>query len=83
MNRKSIIIAGFAIIFAVSLMVVSNTFVDTSDARESTTVPRYSEICAHGHNGFDCKNPKQIVTISELQEKISISEQTVTTQLER
>ena len=71
MNRKLVWVTGFAVIFAVSLIAGSNAFTDASGALESdkSTVPRYSETCAHGHNGFDCKTSKHIMDISELQEK--------------
>ena len=73
MNRKSILVAGVTAIFMVSMIAVSNGFTDasgdTGDTTVKPTVPRYSETCAHGHNGFDCKTPKHTVDISELQQK--------------
>jgi hypothetical protein len=83
MNRKPVAIAGFTAIFVVSMIAVSSTFTDVSgEPSEKPNVPRYSETCAHGHNGFDCKTPKHIVDISELQEKTTELEKRVA-QLER
>ena len=45
-------------------------------------MPRYSETCAHGHNGYDCKTPKHRIDISELQQRADDLEKRVS-QLER
>ena len=83
MNRKSICIAGFAAIFAVSMITASNAFIDVSgETSEKPKVPRYSETCAHGHNGYDCKTPKHRIDISELQQRADDLEKRVS-QLER
>ncbi|MCE2506981.1 MAG: hypothetical protein J4F36_11075 [Nitrosopumilaceae archaeon] len=83
MNRKSIWIAGFAAIFAVSMITASNAFIDVSgETSEKPKVPRYSETCAHGHNGYDCKTPKHRIDISELQQRADDLEKRVS-QLER
>lgn len=78
MNKKSVWIAGIVAIFAVSMITASNAFTDVSgEPLEKPTVPRYSETCAHGHNGFDCKTPKYRVDISALQEKTTELEQRI------
>ncbi|MBI1662419.1 MAG: hypothetical protein IS860_02780 [Nitrosopumilus sp.] len=83
MNRKSIWIAGFAAIFAVSMITASNAFIDVSgETSKKPKVPRYSETCAHGHNGYDCKTPKHRIDISELQQRADDLETRVS-QLER
>ena len=70
MTRKSIWIAGFAAIFAISLTAASGVFTDASgEPSEKPNAPRYSETCSHGHNGFDCKPPKHVTDISELQKR--------------
>ena len=69
MNRKTAMIAGIVAIFAISMGTISGSFAETSEAEEKPKAPRYSETCAHGHNGFDCKTPKYRIDISELQEK--------------
>ena len=83
MNRKSIWVAGFAGLFVVSMIAASSVFTDVSgETSEKPTVPRYSETCAHGHNGYDCNSPQYRVDISELQERADELEKRVS-QLER
>ena len=83
MNRKSIWVAGFAAIFVLSMTAASSAFIDASEeSSEKPSAPRYSETCAHGHNGFDCKTPKYKIDISELQDRTDDLEKRVS-QLER
>ena len=83
MNRKTAWIAGIVAIFAISMGAVSGSFAEGSEETfEKPKVPRYSETCAHGHNGFDCKTPKHRIDISELQERADDLEKRVS-QLER
>ena len=78
MNRKTTGIAVIVAIFAISMSAVSGSFAEGSAETEvKPSAPRYSEICAHGHNGFDCKPPKYKVDISELQEKTTELEQRI------
>lgn len=78
MNKKTVWIAGIVTMLAVGVVTVSGTFVEVSgETGEKPKAPRYSETCAHGHNGFDCKPPKYKIDISELQEKTSELEQRV------
>ena len=78
MDRKSVLIAGFTVVFAISMIATSNAFTDVSgEPLEKPKVPRYSETCAHGHNGFDCKTSQHIVDISELQERTTELEKRV------
>ena len=70
MNKKTACITGIVAIFVISMGAASGSFVEVSgETGEKPTVPRYSETCAHGHNGFDCKTPKHRVDILALQEK--------------
>lgn len=39
------------------------------------TAPRYSETCAHGHNGFSCGDSSLRQDIDELERRISMLEQ--------
>ncbi|MXY61616.1 MAG: hypothetical protein F4Y82_05860 [Cenarchaeum sp. SB0665_bin_23] len=39
------------------------------------TAPRYSETCAHGHNGFNCGDSSLRQDIGELERRVSILEQ--------
>jgi len=70
MNRKPMHIAGIAALFAVGTITASYAITEvTGEPSEKLTVPRYSETCAHLHNGFDCKTPKYKMDISELQKR--------------
>lgn len=70
MSKKTIWIAGMVAIFAVSMITASNAFSDVSgETSEKPTVPRYGEICAHGHNGYGCNQPQYRMDITELQQK--------------
>ena len=76
MNKKSDWIAGFVAIFAISMIAASNSFTDASGepsekSTEKPTVPRYSETCAHGHNGFDCKPSLLRSDITDLQNRVT------------
>ncbi len=72
MNKKSVLIAGFVAIFAVSMIAASTAFVDASgEPSEKSTAPRYSETCAHGHNGFDCKPSLLRSDITDLQNRVT------------
>ena len=83
MNKKTVWITGIVAIFAIGMVTVSGSFTEVSgETGEKSSVPRYSETCAHGHNGFDCKTPKHIVDISELQ-KITIDLERRISQLEQ
>lgn len=39
------------------------------------TAPRYSETCAHGHNGFNCGDSSLRQDIDDLERRVSILEQ--------
>ena len=76
MNKKSIWLAGFVAIFAISMIAASNVFTDASGQSSSpepmkSKVPRYSETCPHGHNGFDCKQSLYRSDITDLQNRVA------------
>ena len=78
MNRKSAWIAGMAVIFAIGMIAASGSFSEVSgDAAKKSSAPRYSETCAHGHNGFACEPPQYKMDISEMQERTSELEKRV------
>lgn len=80
MNKKIAWITGIVAIFTIGMVASSGSFAEVSgEASEKPSVPRYSETCAHGHNGFDCKTSKYKVDISELQEKTIELDQRITT----
>ena len=77
MISKSILIVISASVIALSLAVTSTAFmVDASEESpsqisEKLNAPRYSETCAHGHNGFNCKPTSYRVDITDLQERVT------------
>ncbi len=78
MKGKSLQIAVFASVMSIGIIATSATFV-TAESEETTPqkqskVPRYSETCAHGHNGFDCKPSAYRVDITDLQERVTAIE---------
>ena len=80
MNKNQIWVTCFVALFAISVVASSSFFVDASAESvesEQNNTPRYSETCAHGHNGFDCK-PSQYNElenrVSELEQRISLLE---------
>ncbi len=79
MDRKTAWIAGITTIFAIGMIATSVTFTEVSgEIVQKPTVPRYSETCAHGHNGFSCNTFQYKIDISELQEKTAELEQRIT-----
>jgi len=83
MNRKSVWIAGVVALFAVSMIAASSAFTEVlGETNQKPSAPRYSETCAHGHNGFDCKSPQYRMDITELQQRTAELENRVS-QLER
>ena len=84
MNKKTACITGIATIFAIGMIAASGSFGEVSGETGQTTptVPRYSETCAHGHNGYDCQTPQYRVDISELQKQTADLQKRVS-QLER
>ena len=81
MKGKSFQIVVLASIIAMGVIVTSATLV-TAESEETisekqSVVPRYSETCAHGHNGFDCKPSAYRVDISDLQERVTALEKRI------
>ena len=81
MTNKSFRVVTFASVIAMSL-IATTAFVtaesgdDASIAeKKKPSAPRYSEICAHGHNGFACDTPQYKKDIKNLQERVSALEE--------
>ena len=83
MTNKSIItVAALASVVVIGLT-ASATFVTAESAetlsdaktKKKPSAPRYSETCAHGHNGFACEPPQYKKDIKDLQERVSALEQ--------
>lgn len=75
MISKSILVIGCAAVLFASLTVVSSAFITEVSGEtiltEKPTGPRYSETCAHGHNGFDCKPSSLRSDIDDLKKRVT------------
>lgn len=80
MKGKSFQIVLLMSVIAIGIIAISATFVTAESGEtisEKSMVPRYSEICAHGHNGFDCKPSAYRVDITDLQERVTALEKRI------
>ena len=82
-NKSIITVAALASVIAIGLA-ASATFVtaesaeilsDAEEKKNKPSAPRYSETCAHGHNGFACEPPQYKKDIKDLQERVSALEE--------
>ncbi len=80
MNKRYPVLAGIIALFAMGTISAYGGL-DVNEGDNQST-PRYSEECAHGHNGFDCDSSRYRVDITALQERIIELEDRVS-QLER
>jgi len=74
MNNRSIKIMTITSVFVLISTIASFTVVSgesNSLEPEMSKIPRYSDVCAHGHNGFDCKESSYRVDITDLQKRVS------------
>ena len=76
MISKPMMIVISATIVALGMAVTSTSFIIDASGQDSSDIfkptgPRYSETCAHGHNGFDCKPNSYRVDITDLQERVA------------
>ncbi len=77
MTSKPILIVVTVSVLALGLTVASAAFM-VEAAEESPakipykpSVPRYSETCAHGHNGFDCKQSSLRSDVNDLKDSVT------------
>ena len=79
MISKSLKMLTLATVVGIGLVATSSAFVTAESGemiseKKSNNPPRYSETCAHGHNGFDCKLPSYRADITDLQERVTALE---------
>ena len=79
MRSKTVLMAGVLAVFVAGMAAAATTAAYSFDGSESAdaSVPRYSETCAHGHNGFDCKPPNHAADIASLEQRVTQLEQDV------
>ena len=75
MISKQMMIIVSASVIALGMAVTSTAFMTDASGQDSSEIkpsaPRYSETCAHGHNGFDCKPSSYRVDINDLQDRVA------------
>lgn len=70
-TAMAVLLAGAALTAAL----LAGLSLEASGAGEPPAkAPRYSETCAHGHNGFNCEASSMRTDIEELQERVSALE---------
>ena len=70
MDKKPALIAGVAAALVLGMAAASGMFADAAGADpQKPSAPRYSETCAHGHNGFSCDPPQHKADIADLQKR--------------
>ena len=75
MISKQMMVIVSASVIALGMAVTSTAFM-TDASGQGTEVPkpsapRYSETCAHGHNGFNCKLPSYLTDIEDLKQRVT------------
>ena len=75
MKNAKIVLATVAIVATVITIAsigTATTVAYSSNASQESdvSVPRYADVCAHGHNGFDCKTPKYVSDIDDLKKRV-------------
>lgn len=71
MNKKSALVAGAVAVLALGMAAAaSGVFAEAAgEDPQKPSAPRYSETCAHGHNGFACDPPRHKADIADLQKR--------------
>ena len=75
MRSKTVLVAGVLAVFVAGMAATAYSLDGTGPPAAS--VPRYSETCAHGHNGFDCKPPGHTAGIASLEQRVAQLERDV------
>ena len=71
----SVVVTGLAASATFVIAESAETLSETEEKKKTSSAPRYSETCAHGHNGFACEPPQYKKDIKDLQERVSALEQ--------
>ena len=77
MTSKPVLILATVSVLAIGLTFAATAFMVEAAEEPADkipykkSVPRYSETCAHGHNGFSCKTPSLRSDINDLQESVT------------
>ena len=73
--RRQTICVGSLVVASLVIAAWAGTASGT-DGQDATAIeaPRYSEVCAHGHNGFNCPESLLRADIRNLQERLTALE---------
>lgn len=77
MRSKTVLMAGVFTVFVAGMAAAAAAYSLDGSEPPDASVPRYSETCAHGHNGFDCKPPNHTTDIASLEQRVTQLEQDV------
>ena len=74
MISKQMVVIVSASVIALGMAVTSTAFMTDASGQGSEvpkpSAPRYSETCAHGHNGFNCKPNSYRADLIELEQRV-------------
>ena len=71
--NKNLTIASITVLAVIGIFFAFQGASAEAEPTQENKVPRYSETCAHGHNGFNCP-PSLGERVVELEEKVKILE---------
>ena len=78
MNGKVVLLAGVLCALSAGMVATAHSVDGGLEQEEKApAVPRYSETCPHGHNGFDCKAPSHADEVSALEQRVADLERDV------
>lgn len=69
MDGKWMLAAGILAAFSAGMVATAHSFDGGQEA--APAVPRYSETCPHGRNGFDCKAPGHADDVAALEQRVA------------
>lgn len=74
MRRQTTIAALLAAAALTTTLLAGASLEASGEGEPAVKAPRYSEMCAHGHNGFNCEVSSMRADIDELQERVTVLE---------
>ena len=77
MISKQMMVIVSASVIALSMAITSTALITEASGQSSSEIsmkpsaPRYSETCAHGHNGFNCKPVSYRTDLIDLEQRVT------------
>lgn len=75
MRHQTTIAGALAVVALAAALWAGEVLAAPGDGSPTPKAPRYSEVCAHGHNGFGCGPSSLRADITELQGRVTALEQ--------